>query len=238
MSRFASGVQAIRQSCAVGCTLLILAVAGCAGRVREVRKCDRPPDPPRALDLTQAADRTHLRHDAESAETIAIHYSDVSPARRQGETEYAHARDECMDSLFAAIARAHSLDTAQVRAYTAVRDRRFDAGVTISFALLYALVAFVLAGTIVRAWGRDDRVAAFIWLISLSCCTAIIATMAFDIWATTAESLRLRSWHLSYRAERLPWNSHRVLFLTGSVGLFWLITLARLGRRADRSRAT
>jgi hypothetical protein len=238
MSRFASGAQVIRQSCAVGCTLLILAVAGCAGRVREVRKCDRPPDPNRALDLTQAADRTHLRHDAESAETIAIHYSDVSPARRQGKAEYAHARDECMDSLFAAIARTHGLDTAQVRAYTAVRDRRFDAGVTISFALLYALVAFVLAGSIVRAWGRDDRAVALVWLIGLSCSAAIIATMAFDLWATTAESLRLGSWHLSYRAARLPWNGHRVMFLTGSVGLFWLITLARLGRRVDRSRAT
>src|SRR6476469_347553 len=114
LSRLASGVQAIRHLCAVGCTFLILAVAGCAGRVREARKCDRPPDPPRALDLTQAADRTHLRHDAESAETIAIHYSDVSPARREGEAEYAHARDECMASLFAAIARTHGLDTAQV----------------------------------------------------------------------------------------------------------------------------
>src|SRR5439155_426807 len=80
--------------------LAALALGDCVGRTRQSRRCEWPTETPRRLDLAQSADRVHLRKDAESAETIAIHYADVSPARRKGRQEYDQARDECMASLF------------------------------------------------------------------------------------------------------------------------------------------
>lgn len=216
--------------CACG-ILVAVALAACAGGERQVRRCEWPTETYRRLDLTRSADRTHLRIDAESAETIAIHYADVSPARQKGRKEYAQARDECMQSLFGAIARNHALDIEVVRAYTTVRNRRFDALVLISFAVVYALAAYALAGLIARRFGADDWRLAAVAVIALSFGATIAAMMVFDIWAGTAESLRLGSWHLSYRGDRLPWHHHRVLFFTSSIGLFWLVSLLRYRRQ-------
>jgi len=192
--------------------------------------CEWPLETYRRLDLTRSADRTHLRRDAESAETIAIHYADVSPARRKGTKEYADARDECMESLFGAVARNHGLDIERVRAYTTMRDGRFDAMVLVSFGVIYAIVTYALAGRIARHSGTEDWRVAALAVIGLSLCAAVVAMMVFDMWAATAENLRLGSWHLSYRWERLPWRHHGVLLFSGSVGLFWLMSLLRFRR--------
>lgn len=210
--------------------LATVTLIACAGGERQSRVCEWPAETYRRLDLTRSADRTHLRRDAESAETIAIHYADVSPARRKGKKEYAHALDECMESLFGAVARNHGLDIDRVRAYTTMRNGRFDAMVLVSFGVIYAIAAYALAGRIARQTGTEDwRVAAFA-VIGLSLGAAVVAIMVFDMWASTAENLRLGSWHLSYREDRLPWGHHRVVLFTGSVGLFWLMSLLRFRR--------
>lgn len=210
--------------------LATLILTACAGGERQSRLCEWPAETYRRLDLTRSADRTHLRHDAESAETIAIHYADVSPARQKGRKEYAQARDECMESLFGAVARNHGLDIERIRAYTTVRTGRFDAIVLVSFGVIYALVTYALAGRIARHMGAEDWRVAALAIIGLSLGAAVVAMMGFDMWATAAESLRLGSWHLSYRADRLPWRHHGVLLFSGSVGLFWLISLLRYHR--------
>ncbi len=210
--------------------LSALILAACGGGEPQPRRCELPAESARPLDLTRSADRTHLRLDAEGAENIAIHYADVSPARRKGEKEYAAALDECMQSLFGAVARAHRLDVERVRAYTAVRDGRFDAMVLVSFGALFALAAWAVAGRLVQGIGTDDWRVAALAVIGLSLGAAVVAMMTFDIWATAAENLRLGTSHLSYREERLPWRRHGVLLFSSSVGLFWLIALLRYRR--------
>jgi hypothetical protein len=180
--------------------------------------------------LTSTADRTHLRRDAESAETIAIHYADVSPARRKGTKEYDQARDECMESLFGVVARNHGLAIDRVRAYTSLRNWRFDVMVLVSFGVIYLIATYAIAGRLGRHIGTEDWRVATLAVIGLSLGAAVVAMMVFDMWASTAESLRLGSWHLSYREDRLPWHHHGVLLFSGSVGLFWLISLLRYRR--------
>jgi hypothetical protein len=135
-----------------------------------------------------------------------------------------------MESLFSAVARNHAVDIALVRGYTTLRDGRFDAVVLISFGLVYALVAYALAGLITRRFAADDWRVAAIAVIGFSFGGAAAGMMVFELWTVTAESLRLGSWHLSYREARLPWRQHRVLLFTSSVGLFWLISLLRYHR--------
>ena len=210
--------------------LATLMLTACAGDERQSRVCEWAPETYRRLDLTRSADRTHLRRDAESAETMAIHYADVSPARRTGKNEYAHALDECMESLFGAVARNHGLAVERVRASTTIRNGRFDAMVLVSFGLIYAMVTYALAGRIARHVGTEDWRVAALAVIGVSLGTAAVAMMVFDMWAGTAENLRLGSWHLSYRADRLPWRHHGVLLFSGGVGLFWLTSLLRYRR--------
>ena len=217
----------LRLACAI---LIAVAVTACTGGGQESRHCAWPAEEYRRLDLTRSADRTHLRIDAESAETVAIHYADVSPARQKGREEYAQARDTCMESLFAAVARNHDVDSDLVRAYATVRNRWFDAMVLVSFALVYALIADALARRLVRLTGADDWRPAAVAVIALSLGAAVIGLMVFDLWAATAENVRLASWHLSYRGSRLPWERHRVLLIISGVGLFCLISVVRYRR--------
>src|SRR5947199_10360782 len=78
--------------------LTALALGDCVGRTRQSRRCEWPTETPRRRDLAQSADRAHLRKDAESAQTIAIHYANVLPARRKGRQECDQAGHECMGS--------------------------------------------------------------------------------------------------------------------------------------------
>jgi len=230
--------RSARLATSIGTVVLAaLALGGCVGSKRQSRRCEWPTETPRRLDLAQSADRAHLRRDAESAETIAIHYADVSPARRKGPQEYDQARDECMASLFGAVARTHGLDIGLVRGYTALRNELYDAIVLLSFTVLYAFTAYALAGRLARRFRADERNVAVLAAIGLSFTSALVAMMVFPLWTETAESFRLGSWHLSYRAERLPWRHHGVPLFTSCVGLFLLILLVRFRRSLGRADA-
>src|SRR5438132_14247599 len=196
--------RSARLATSIGTVVLAaLALVGCVGSKRQSRRCEWPTETPRRLDLAQSAgrlcwpltsprlplatetprrldlaqsaDRAHLRRDAESAETIAIHYADVSPARRKGPQEYDQARDECMASLFGAVARTHGLDIGLVRGYTALRNELYDAIVLLSFTVLYAFTAYALAGRLARRFRADERNVAVLAAIGLSLTSALVA---------------------------------------------------------------
>src|SRR5207245_10143845 len=98
--------RSARLATSIGTVVLAaLALGGCVGSKRQSRRCEWPTETPRRLDLAQSADRAHLRRDAESAETIAIHYADVSPARRKGPQEDDRASVECKGTLIGDVAR-------------------------------------------------------------------------------------------------------------------------------------
>ena len=213
--------------------LAALALTACAGG-RHSRTCEWPAETARSLDLTRAGDREHLRRDAESAETIAIHYADVAPARTKGTREYAQARDDCMESLFGAVSRNHGVDIAIVRAFRTRRNRWLDAMVLISFALAYASAAYALAGLITRRFAADGWPAAGIAVVIVSLAAAVTGLLFLDLWTTAAENIRLGTSHLSYRTERLPGRTHRALWFAAGVALFWLISALRYRRAVSR----
>src|SRR5262245_38002987 len=198
------------------------------------RTCEWTTETPGPLDLTESAGRAHLRGDAESAETRAIHYADVSLAPQAGKMEYARVRDECMASLFAAVARTHSVNIAIVRAHTIQRDILFDAVVLVSFGAVYVLAGYAIATFITRRFAADGWRVSAIAVIALSLGTATAAMMVGDLWSTAAEALRLGRGHLSYRVERLPWRQHRGLFFAGSLGLFWVVSILQFRRAVAR----
>src|SRR2546429_9219985 len=97
--------RSARLATSIGTVVLAaLALGGCVGSKRQSRRCEWPTETPRRLDLAQSADRAHLRRDAESAETIALHYPDGSPARRKGPPEHDQARAHSSASPSGAVA--------------------------------------------------------------------------------------------------------------------------------------
>ena len=121
----------------------------------------------------------------------------------------------------------------------AAARHRSDSAVIVGFAILYALVAYYLAGLLRGRFPPDEWVAFLIATIAMSLLVSILGVMAGDLWSLSMENLRMGSGHLSYRVDRVPWRQHwGLLFLCG-LGVFWLAAAFRYRVRfRDNSRPT
>jgi hypothetical protein len=191
------------------------------------RKCELPADPGRPLDLTRREDRAHLRDDAATAESWAIAYADVTPARRESAAAYAQATNDCMTTLFAHASRVHTVAPDVVREYSRHRNRWFDAMVFVALGTMYVMAAYTMAGRIARRFPVDEWVASAFAILALSLAAAFVAVSIGDTLSIGAEILRVGNGHLSYRADRLPWRRHHTVVFAVAVCLFWLLALLR-----------
>jgi hypothetical protein len=207
--------------------LLALGFAGCASVDRYNSTCSWPTENHVAvLDLGRADDRRHLDHDALIAEDLAIRYADHLNGRRSGQFRdgdaYHAAREQCMATLFATVARIHGVDADEVREAAGHRNVPFDGVVLISFATLYWLVARRVAGRITVTFGGSLPAVTLAVLFG-SLALSIIGVLFGDVWSGVAETIRIGNGHASYRANRIPWRQYPELMFAGCVVLFWVI---------------
>ncbi len=197
--------------------------------------CARPGDYPissncawieddhRTLNLETIADRRHLRHDAETAEDVAIRWADrhfgLTPA-------YEPRRDQCMAALFDGVARQHGVDVALVRQYSSQRDIVVDSAVFLTFSILFSFAAYIFAGRILKKFTPDEP-GFWIMTVTMAIGVSLVGLMISMLGSIVVEGVRLNSGHLSYRMSRIPFRQHwGVLFLCGTV-IFALATLLR-----------
>jgi hypothetical protein len=200
------------------------------------RRCELPADSVRPLDLTRREDRAHLRDDAATAESWAIAYADVSPARRESPAAYAQATNDCMVTLFAQVSRIHTVGPDVVREYSRHRNSGFDAMVFLALGTMYVMAAYAMAGRIARRFRADEWAAGACAILALSLAAAFMAVSIGEMLSIGAEILRVGNGHLSDRADRLPWRRHHALVFVAGVGTFWLLSLLRcLDERKTRS---
>jgi hypothetical protein len=197
--------------------------------------CARPGDHPispncawseedgRSLDLTKYSDRRHLRFDAVTAEDVAIRWADnhfhLLP-------EYEQRRDQCMQTLFDGVAKHHGVDIAIVRQYSLERDVVVDTALTVSFGILYAVVAYVFARRI-RCRFPPGEPGFWVMTLTMAIGVSLVAVMVVNLSSIVIEGLRLNSGHLSYRMDRLPWREHWVVLFVSGFVIFWLLALTR-----------
>jgi hypothetical protein len=191
------------------------------------RRCELPADSVRPLDLIRREDRAHLRDDAATAESWAIAYADVSPARRESAAAYAQATNDCMTTLFAQVSRVHTVAPDVVREYSRRRNGCFDAMVFLALGTTYVMAAYTMAGRIASRFPVDEWGAGAFAILALSLAAAFVAVFIGDTLSIAAEILRVGNGHLSYRADRLPWRRHHPFVFAAGVGLFWLLALLR-----------
>ncbi len=192
----------------------------------------------RPLNLNHASQRQHLSDDAEFAEDLAIRYADLHrglhTSHFEGIAEYERARDECMAALFKTIANSHNVTQQEVRQSLGHRHGGFDFAVMLSFSLLYAWVASILAHRLYRLYGAGDgRATLAIMMTVASLLASIAGVMLGEAWFGILESIRIGNGHLSYRVARIPWGHHRLALFIAGVILFWL--MAALRRRNVRN---
>jgi hypothetical protein len=197
--------------------------------------CARPGDHPvspncewiesdhRPLDLATSADRRHLRFDAETAEDMAIRWADQRFSLRP---EWNQRCIECMETLFAGLAKNHGVDVATVRNYSRERQVEVDAAVILAFALLYLQVAYLFAGRIRRRFPSGEP-GFWVMTLTMSAGVSLAGVLIGMLGAIVVENYRLNSPHLSYRMNRIPFRSHWVILFLGGVIIFLLAALIR-----------
>ena len=182
-----------------------------------IEKDDRP------LDLQNAADRRHLRNDAITAEDVAVRWADkyvgITP-------QYPGRRDQCMQSLFNDISHSHGVDIAVVRQFRLERDVFVDSAVTLSFGVVYILLAYYFAGWINRRF-QPGETGFWILILSMSVGAALVGVAAGSLWSIILEGVRLNSGHLSYRMNRIPFRRHWFALYVASFLIFGLTAAIR-----------
>ncbi len=207
--------------------LLLAGPAACSGNNRRNSDCEWPRETATSLDLHNSGQLQHLSNDALLAEDLAIRYADVHWGQRSGHFAggdvYVAKRDACMAALFNAIAKNHEVTTQQVRDSLARRCLSFDVAVLLSFAALYWFVAGHVARRVCRRFPvRESPAATLSFTAVTSVAVSLAGALLGETWSFYAEGIRLGNQHLSYRAMRVPWVSHRMEFFLACVFLYWL----------------
>ncbi|HVC18788.1 MAG TPA: hypothetical protein VNE16_01825 [Vicinamibacterales bacterium] len=219
--------------------LAAIALAGCFPRARVNADCRWTGDAATPLGLTRAADRRELTDDVALAEDFAIRYADRTRGLRSGHyagaDAYHAARERCMAMLLADIGRLHGVAPQRLAALRGRRPLMVDVAVGLSFAVIYLLVATLLAGGLVHRFPPDDPLPAVVasCLVAIGLSAAVMFTL--PVWAGAIEVIRVGNVHLSYRALRLPWSRHRAAVFLTALLLFLAVAGARYQRAQQLS---
>ena len=217
---------------------LLVCFAACAKPTPPDIKCELPQEPPIQFDLLNPEHQRHLSDEALLAEDIAVRYSDSDnwkiPGQPQGREAYRRARNDCLGKLFNTIAQNHGVSVEQVR--NSIRQGRmlYDVIVLLCYCTFYFWSAFYLAKRVCRRFPlREGRLTAVLLIIGASILVSFAGMMMLETMAFLAEIYRLRSGHLSDRANVIPWPYVRIpLFIIGLI-LFWVAAALRY-RAASR----
>ena len=213
-----------------GLAVLIIGLAGCTRGMSHPGEinCDWAEQDDRTLNLGNAADRRHLRHDAIVAEDLAIGHADSNVGRKSAALPegYDRRRDRCMASLFSRISARHGIGVDVVAEYRLRRNRLADTAVIGTFGLLYLGVSYLVAGRIVRRF-QSERLPTALAVAVVSVGLAWAGMMLGEVWSILIEVARLGRGHLSYRTARIPWVQHRATLFVIALIAFHLIAAFR-----------
>lgn len=197
--------------------------------------CARPGDHPisencawieednRVLNLQNVWDRRHLRFDAATAEDVAIRWADKHFSHQP---EWDRRCAECLASLFSGLANQHRVEVAVVRQYGQDRDIVVDSVVILGFAVVYAFVAYFIAGRIHRRFPSEEP-GYLVMTISMSLGVGLVAVLVGGLWSIAIETLRINTVHLSYRMNRIPLRQHWVVSYLTSIIIFGIAAIIR-----------
>ncbi len=207
---------------------------GCLDRARQNDTCTSTGDTAFPIDLSNPAQQQHLVQDAQLAEDLAVRYADAEHQRRfgwpghGGQIEHGRLLKECMARLVLTIEENHAVTAEQVQAARPQRTLAYDAGVWLSFLLLYLVGAAAACRWVARRFVASPSPvhAAFIGLASVA--VSFLGVQVGTMWSMLAEIVRLQNGHHgAFRASRSPWAQHLDAMFVLGVVLFWFVALLR-----------
>jgi len=76
----------------------------------------------------------------------------------------------------------------------------------------------------------EGRLAGVVATVLISAVFSLAGLLLGELWSIAAETLRVSNGHLSYRADRIPWNHHLPVIFAGCIAIF--LTIAGLCARS------
>ena len=171
-----------------------------------------------------------LSKDAERAEDLAIRYADGHdrPGTNPGSTSehYHRTIDQCMDTLFQAVAAQHHVTPQEVRdSIDKHRSTSLDVAVMLSFGLLYAyFVNRFVRGIWRRFPPKRDRMLGVLATAVIAPVAGLLGGVAGELWAFQAECIRIGYGHLVGRFDRTLWAHDRPGILVAAIVIFWALS--------------
>ena len=203
---------------------------GCIDASRINRECRWTDTRSGPLDLDRAADREHLRQDAQVAWEVGQRYGDVR-YRTQPRLELPLV-GACRSAMFDSIAARHGVTRADVDRATRARLWPVDVAAVFLPMLALAVVAAVFAAR------ELERVIGTRWAAALAargvlvCLIALVMAGLTQIWAMSVESWRLRNEHIAGRAFVVPSVAHPAIALATML----IVVAVTVALRASRRR--
>ena len=145
-----------------------------------------------SLDLTNRRDQRHLRHDALTAEDLAIRFATKNAGPKSGHfagwPEYWRQMDECMDRLFVGLSKYHGIDRRLAGSYRFRRNALADAAVLFAFFAFYALAAYSAAGVILRRFSSDGVATTLIAVVCVAIVCGVAGSAAYAVTVASASA--------------------------------------------------
>jgi hypothetical protein len=195
-----------------------------------------------ALDMAIAADRRHLANDVRIAGENATRYRD-SVKLRFGFAAAGRRDFECLDRLYATIGAQHGVRRGDIDAAARMRD------VPLDVALVYFPIGTVFLFVSLRMCRRffrrmpppGERWTVLVGVAWLGLVASAVATAVAYLHSWNVDTVRLRDFHISFRASYLPIGRHPWLSFLAAITVFAVASSyeyrAARKRPADHSRA-
>jgi len=207
---------------------------GCLDRTRLNESCVWTGDTSFRIDHDIPAHQQHLVHDAQLAEDLAVRYADAAHQRLYGSPghggliERKRVVKECMARLVTSIETTHAVTVQDIESARPRRNLAYDAGVWLSFALVYVGASLLTVRWLEQRFSGSARPLRLIVTALTSLATSVLGLQLGTMWTMVSEIVRLHNGHFgTFRATRPPWMQHLdALFIAGAA-LVWVVALFR-----------
>jgi hypothetical protein len=221
--------------------LSVFMLAACGGGRGETCQW-QPSDNPSRLDLRDRSQRLHLMDEALSAEDRAVRYADFHRGHRSGHFEgndaYRRAREQCMAMTVEAVANHHGVTPMQAREALTYRRTSVDVFVLAVFVVFYMAVADAIVRWMFQRLPADVPRIRSVAAAVTACPAGFGGLVLFGLYSAVFEMARVGNTHMSYRADRSPWNQYQGELLIAGIMLFALVARCRHARgQPDQGRS-
>ncbi|HKE23209.1 MAG TPA: hypothetical protein VKB88_12665 [Bryobacteraceae bacterium] len=212
-------------------------LVGCVRRDGRNMDCKWPEE---ADAKRSTASARSLHEDAEFAEELAIEYMDAGYGPRSGHFQSQRTANQalnaCLASLLDQVGRSHNVPPEEVDRSLARRSLAADLAMSVPIVVLYAFLAAMLAGRLLRRYPVEDGwIATLVMIAFASIACGAGGMLVGEQLSVAAENIRVGTGHLSYRLGRLLWPSHEFDFFVLCVALFWCAAAVKHRLRRPRT---